>query len=231
MKSAKLSRLIIALLLLETVLLGGGSWLFFLRAAHHSREIQEHSLVVLAKSAASFIDAEEHRECFRLKREDTPTYRKYQRLLRHFLEADPKIRFVYTMVPTGKREWQFGVDAEPNESKDHSPIGSTYDVTGRPAYQQVLLGQPTAIKGFETDSFGTWVSCLAPIQDRTGKVVAVVGVDMSAATILAQERSLRNSAWIFLACALLCSILFSIWLVRIFELKKNREALQSQVEE
>lgn len=205
-------RLILIFMLIMTILIGSGSFIFYQKASLFFRANQANSLVVLAKLASSQIDAEQHQAVFQANKEDTPAYRNLQKTLVNFRKADPNIRFVYTMVPTKDENWKFVVDAEPTDSEDHSAIGSDFS-DGTPNMQKALE-KPQADDKFMKDEFGTWISGYAPIQNSEGQTLGILGLDISAKTILDQERALLFIAIAIFLLSLLTSFLASAWFVR-----------------
>jgi PAS domain-containing protein len=93
--------------------------------------------------------------------------------------ANPDTRFVY-LTRLVDSKVKFLVESEPDDSKDHSPIGSVYD-SASPEFLGVFQeGQPTT-EGPLPDEFGVWVTGFAPITDpATGQVAAVLGMDLAA---------------------------------------------------
>ncbi|MNL11015.1 Phosphoserine phosphatase RsbU [compost metagenome] len=79
---------------------------------------------------------------------------------------------------------------------------------------RALVG-PAADRKFATDTFGTWLSGFAPIRDASGKTVAIVGVDMSAAEVLNEERHLLEIALFILLVGLAFALGTSVWLARL----------------
>ena len=74
----------------------------------------------------------------------------------------------------------FLVDSEPNDSEDYSPPGQEYPEASETLLNVfVLKGEIT--EGPSSDRWGTWVSSLNPVLDpATGKVIAVLGMDVNA---------------------------------------------------
>ncbi len=91
----------------------------------------------------------------------------------------PDARFIYLIAkPAG--DWRFLADAEPANSKDYSPPGQVFedDPSG---FETVLRSGQPFVEPMSQDHWGVWVSGEAPVKDpRTGKTVAVLGIDVYA---------------------------------------------------
>jgi PAS domain S-box-containing protein len=106
-------------------------------------------------------------------------YQKLKVLMTAQREAIPSARFVYLMGQYDNGTIFFFIDSEPADSPDNSPPGQIYDVpsvTIDNAFKGIAdTGGPLA------DQWGVWVSGMVPIFDPdTGKVIAVLGMDISA---------------------------------------------------
>ncbi|MHB0976016.1 MAG: putative bifunctional diguanylate cyclase/phosphodiesterase [Candidatus Aquicultorales bacterium] len=88
-------------------------------------------------------------------------------------------RFVYLMGEENGRVF-FLVDAEPANSKDFSPPGQEYEEASG-SLLAAFRGGGSFIEGPARDAWGTWVSGLAPVRDRsTGRTLALLGMDIDA---------------------------------------------------
>jgi len=109
----------------------------------------------------------------------TPALAALRDSLARIRQANPDARFVYLM------RWQQGqfvflADAEAESSPDYSPPGQPYteEIAG---LQQVMASGRPVIEDPYHDSWGHWVSALAPIVDpASGQVIAVLGMDINA---------------------------------------------------
>jgi GAF domain-containing protein len=103
--------------------------------------------------------------------------------------SDPDLRFVYTMMQDSQGIY-FIVDAR--ISADEADISAFQDRYEEPS--ELLsanfgtMNQTLIEPDFYTDEFGTFLSGYAPIFHSDGQQVGVLGIDISANTILAQER-------------------------------------------
>lgn len=135
----------------------------------------------IAATGASAIDGNLHQS---ISTSDDPAYSSIAGQLRTIRDTnrreDVAVRFVYTTRPTPDDRWEYVVDAEENP-EDQSAIGDLVEFTGG---DPIRLGEAYAEPGFTTDAFGIWLSAHAPVRTLDGKVVAMLGVDISAADVL-----------------------------------------------
>jgi GAF domain-containing protein/HAMP domain-containing protein len=104
--------------------------------------------------------------------------------------ADSELRFVYTMRKDDQGIY-FVVDARltPDEPLI-SEYGDRYEEPSPTLVENFDSMTGTIIEAdFYTDEFGTFLSGYTPILTTSGEQVGVLGVDISANTILAQERA------------------------------------------
>jgi len=122
--------------------------------------------------------------------------------------ADPELRFVYTM---GKDEQgiYFVVDAGLPSESGYSPYGTRYEQPGPALVENFDSMTSTVLEpDFYTDEYGTFLSGYTPIFTSSGERVGVLGVDITANTILAQEQAyLTRLITIFFSSLLLLVIL------------------------
>jgi len=212
-------------------------------------EVREN-LMSIAQSVALSIDPEEHQRVYQEGREDTLLYQKLTEQLQRFANSLlPEVRekgpllareSIYTLVPSQGKTWHFVLDSaipydlngdgEIDENEDKAHLGEPYDVSEFPEMQRCYLeGKPTADKEFTKDKWGVWLSGYAPIKDKVGRVVAIVGVDFNVTTVLEKEKWLRQTAWIIFPILSLFTILTALLFERIKqandELREKTKAL------
>ncbi len=132
-------------------------------------------------------------------------------------------RFVYLMDRTADGKIVFLADSEPKNSSGYSPRGSVYpDATD--ALKAAFDNKRTFVEGPVRDDYGIWYSALAPIYDKNGKFVALIGTDVP----------LTSYGWLILGTG---SVPFLIALIGavatyIFDRSRRRrlEALRFQIE-
>jgi signal transduction histidine kinase len=139
-------------------------------------------------------------------------------------EANRDARFLYLMARDSKGNVYFLADSEPENSSANSPRGQAYPEATEGLKAMFDNGRPL-IEGPVRDSYGNWLSALAPIvDDNTSQLTAVVGMDVPAA-----------SYGLLLACAgglpLLLSLLAAVILyVRHQTRRRQQEHAQFRAE-
>lgn len=150
-------------------------------------------LTGIAIVSALSINGDAHESVAQARRMDTPAYRSLRRDLQRVQRATKGqgVTNVYTLRRTGEPyRWEFIFDA--NDADDSAPLGKVYDVSDLPELKRAFNG-PIADTRVYRDEWGDWLSGYAPIRNKSGDAVAVLGLDASAATVKeAQRRVLRD---------------------------------------
>jgi PAS domain S-box-containing protein len=197
------------------------------------REEIRHRLMTIATAATMLIDPEEHEKIAQAKDPNDPLYRKTVAKLRTLAQQTlPEVQTkglklareaIYTLVPSTGTTWHFVLDTMLPYDRDGdgkldsdeltAQIGEPYDVSDFPEMRRCFLeGRPTADTDLTVDKWGVWLSGYAPLKDKNGRVVAVVGVDMNAETLAAMEGDLLKLAVVTFAIIVL-TILFLVLLL------------------
>ena len=118
-----------------------------------------------------------------------PAYQQLVTHLRAIRNANPTIRYVYTMVPSETPgQWHYVGDAE--EDKTSLP-GDVCDVKRYPAMAAGLQG-PSADPLITMDEWGPLLSGYAPIRTLDGRAAGVLGIDMSGHTVVRTQEAVRR---------------------------------------
>jgi signal transduction histidine kinase len=105
------------------------------------------------------------------------TYKSLKRRLVSIRQGNTGTRFAYLLRLKDNNQVVFLADSEPETSSNYSPPGAPYlEATG--LLKSVFYNIEPIIEGPLTDTYGSWVSGLAPVTDDTGKIVAVLGIDI-----------------------------------------------------
>jgi len=144
-----------------------------------------------------------------------PAYQQLVTHLRAIRNANPTIRYVYTMVPSDTPgQWHYVGDAE--EDKTSLP-GDVCDVKRYPAMAAGLQG-PSADPLITVDEWGPLLSGYAPIRALDGRAVGILGIDMSGRMVARTQDALRR--WrlvvlgLLLAMAGLLGVVIAHWISR-----------------
>lgn len=142
---------------------------------------------------------------------NSPAYRQIVEKLIKIKEANDGIKFIYTMGKTDKDGMlQFIVDPDALSPRAKtsgltSYPGDQYDARQFPEMLNAFK-EPSAAKRIEADQWGRELSAYAPVRDKQGRAVAILGVDMSADDVyLAQKELLRRGILV-----LFSGIIFSL---------------------
>ena len=146
--------------------------------AYNSKRELEQDLLRDAKLAASSIN---QNHILALKGEDSDSSLASYLRLKQQLSAEIKFvmesRFLYLMTIKDNKIC-FYLDSEPIGSKDESKPGSIYkdapaDLKAAFKNESEMIAHPFA------DKWGTWQSVFVPIKDSKGKMIAMLGLDIS----------------------------------------------------
>jgi PAS domain S-box-containing protein len=219
------------------------------------REEIRHRLMTIATAATMLIDPEEHEKIAQAKDPNDPLYRKAVAKFRTLAQQTlPEVQAkglklareaIYTLVPSTGTTWHFVLDTmlpydrdgDGKLDSDELPaqIGEPYDVSDFPEMRHCFLeGRPTADIDLTVDKWGVWLSGYAPLKDKNGRVVAVVGVDMNAETLAAMEGDLLKLAVVTFAIIVLTILFLALLLYRwqsTYEQLARTEELQRKLVE
>lgn len=111
---------------------------------------------------------------------DQPCYQRLKQQLAAMRQADDRYRFLYLMGRAGDGRIFFFVDNEPISSGCYSGPGDLYG-DGSEQLTTAFDDAGAFVEGPLRDDWGMRVSALVPIANpRTGKVLAVFGLDVDA---------------------------------------------------
>jgi PAS domain S-box-containing protein len=219
------------------------------------RDEIRHRLMTIATAATMLIDPEEHEKIAQVKDPNDPLYRKTVAKLRTLAQQTlPEVQAkglklareaIYTLVPSTGTTWHFVLDTMLPYDRDGNgkldsdeltaQIGEPYDVSDFPEMRRCFLeGRPTADTDLTVDKWGVWLSGYAPLKDKNGRVVAVVGVDMNAETLAAMEGDLLKLAVVTFAIIVLTILFLALLLYRwqsTYEQLARTEELQRKLVE
>lgn len=162
-------------------------------ARERLRERLAHAVAIAVLS----VPVEEHHLLQRREDENTEAFRQVKRRLQQIRDSSADVRYVYTMRMREDGVVVFGVDAEENKI-DVSHIGDSY-LEHPPQLMEAMRAargnaQAFTSDKFTTDNWGTWLSAYAPFYTADGRLDGVLGMDMSASTVIAYEREQELTA-------------------------------------
>lgn len=175
-------------------------------------------LKVIAQTAALAIDAETLLAVPLNKGGmDSAAYKTIAGQLERIKNANPPIRYIYTMARTEKDSiLQFVVDPEPvteelREDGITSFPGDRYRAGRFPEMLKAFEGA-TADKELTEDEWGLLLSGYAPIRDKNGATVAILGVDITAPEVYGIQRAVHKEAIFVLVLGLILSVVLGMLL-------------------
>jgi putative nucleotidyltransferase with HDIG domain len=176
-------------------------------------------LMVIAQTAALMVEADLLLEV-PLNREgaNAAQYKVIAAKLSKIKEVNPPIKSIYTMAKTGQEGiWQFIVDPEPIiKAKRPSPTsypGDKYDASRFPEMLKGFSG-PSADKKLMRDEWGITLSGYAPVFDKNGKAVAILGVDIAAEDVYNTRKEMHRRGVFVLAIGIFASLALGLLISR-----------------
>ncbi|MDD5623809.1 MAG: HAMP domain-containing sensor histidine kinase [Candidatus Peribacteraceae bacterium] len=185
---------VVAVVTLLTIV-GIGAFLYV-----HSRRVLDgmikERLQDVASIAASEFLGEEVERIHSREDMEKPLFTGIVRRLRDIREQVPGVRFVYILRRTATPDvLEFVADADSLQSFEEADVnkngvldaeeeisypGDHYSIADIPALQEEAFLRPTTDAHIVHDQWGYTISGYAPIRMKSGKVVAVLGIDMTA---------------------------------------------------
>jgi GAF domain-containing protein/HAMP domain-containing protein len=179
-------RLAIVLIFLAALFSVGVSSVLYINFRRELRESLRHRLENITTLAALQQDGDAF---ILVEAEGDLHFRQIQEKNLNIRRSDPDLRFVYTM----RRDEQgiyFVVDGGLPSEEGYSPFGTRYLEPGPALKENFDTIAGTLLEpDFYTDEYGTFLSGYAPILNSSGQQVGVLGVDITANTIISQERA------------------------------------------
>jgi signal transduction histidine kinase len=173
-------------------------------------------LTQLVNVAATLVDGDLHRQIVAPEQAGTPEHLRAIDPLLRFHKATDHIIYVYTAILREDRAYLvLGTDQFYRVAGDDlpaDPIMTPYAGVDLDLYralrEETQVTRATPVR----ERHRTYLSAYAPIRDRAGKFVGVVGIDMWALDLLRRLTLIREAAWIAW-CALAGVALAAAWLV------------------
>lgn len=199
MRLSKLSQYSAFSIILIFAVLIGGSILAFANGVS-VRDQMRQQLSDRAATVAVALDTQKVAQLTTKSTDDTAVYDELKTKLSVLKQSNTDARTIYIAEKKGDDVY-FAVDSEVPGTSNYSAPGDKYP-EATPTFKQVFSSVSPVVEGPLSDSFGTWVSGLAPIVDLTsGRTIAVVGIDIDAA-------SYNQAIWTNIAIPLLVSLVF-----------------------
>lgn len=138
-----------------------------------------------------------------IDRADAPYRLELERRFYDIIRKEPEISSIYVFAPTERETiMRFVVDTDVRRRPGQ--FGEHYDATAYPELRAGLSG-PAVERDSVADAWGLSISGFAPVRDRAGKAIAILGIDTDAARVerMRERLFLIAAATYFGAIALL----------------------------
>lgn len=169
-------------------------------------------LKVIAQTASLMIDADILLQVpLNPEGINTPQYKTIAEKLRKIREVNPPIEYIYTLTKTDQEGiWQWVVDADlPTEEERKEGIaaypGYKYNAWRFPEMLKAFDG-PSADRELSVDEWGITFSGYAPIRNKDGRSVAILGVDISAEDVYKIQKDVNQRALFVLVLGIIFSV-------------------------
>jgi GAF domain-containing protein/HAMP domain-containing protein len=183
------TRLAMVLIVLAAIFTAGVTSVLYLNFSQELRNSLRHRLENITSLAALQQNGD---ALLNVQSENDENFIKIREQNLKIRRADPELRFVYTMRKDAQGIY-FVVDAGLPSEEGYSPFGTRYEEPGPALVENFDSMTGTILEpDFYTDEYGTFLSGYAPIFGSDGQKVGVIGVDITANTILAKEEEYRN---------------------------------------
>lgn len=123
---------------------------------------------------------------------NTPQFKAIAKTLNRIKRRNPTIQYIYTMAKTDKENTlQFIVDPEffSEGVEATSYPGDKYDASRCPDMLRGFI-EPSADRKLTLDEWGVTLSGYAPIRDKNGKAVAILGIDIAAKDVYRLQKEI-----------------------------------------
>ncbi len=168
-------------------------------------------LMIIAQAVSMSLDTETLlRIPLSKEGENSPEYKAVGKKLLQIKEVAPSLAYIYVLKKTRNDGiLQFVIDVHPGAYKTAvAPAypGEHYYGYSYPELMKGFAG-PSADKIMVTDKWGVFLSGYAPIRDKEGNAIAILGIDMSADDVYQSQKEVRRRI-IYLFLAVLALSLF-----------------------
>ncbi len=196
-------------------------------------EIQ-NGLLRTAITLSQFVDGDLHETLLDPSRQDSAAYEEAVDPLARAVAADSTMAYAYTLVLREGGVY-FVLDPTPAGDADGDGVDDkSYIMEAYPDPSPVMLealktGKPVVEQEVYSDKWGTFLSGYAPVHDSDGKVVAILGIDITADDYVERLKPIRQATIRSVVTGLFMAFIVGslIWFVRNFTREINRKRLEA----
>lgn len=207
----KVTMLIVVLIVMVSSIT---NYLIFSLADKALKDEIKDKLRLIAANAVLTLDTEKLKAIKDSEDEGSPDYLELQKKLQGIQTAsEEKLRYIYTLIKVGDgNKYKYILDATPIGDEDHSAIGDDFIMDEKYKYWNVIAEgfsyptvepEPSVDEEFNTIS----QSGFAPIKDKSGKVIGIIGIDMDLSTLKQEQAQMRNAITTTIISAVLLALL------------------------
>lgn len=197
------------LFIVMAIILSAVVYWFFAQQVFHKTQTE---LQQIAVKTASFIPVEIHERLQKPEDQNSEDYELIELYFQSIMTGNPKISDIYTLRPAGEpHQMTFVVSGMETEDTNQNglieefeikpALGEKYDTSPFPELE-LGLNKPSFDKKITYDKWGAWLSGYAPLKNKQGKTVALVGIDFAADTI-AKDRQVILKLFLFIDAILI----------------------------
>lgn len=192
-------------------------FLYFNTISSAEETIQQTSILHASRVAES-IDPEEYK-AFLSNPESNDDYWKIRDHLNDFREKTGAL-YLYTLLVDDENTVKIMVDGQPEGSEVASDIGAKTTSTTLEDIAPALQGGTSSTEVVHDPEYGDYLSAFAPLKDKDGKVIGIIGIDIDASDVNSiSNHVLKNALPLFLIISLV-SLGIVLVLLNIFLKKK-----------
>jgi hypothetical protein len=210
--------------LLSFGLISGNTLFIYDNALQSKKQEVGSGLIRSAKIIAANIDTELHQRLLSPEQELSDEYQQAVLPLRRALQANSDTyAFVYTMILKDGVP-HFVLDATEDHSDDKSHLMDRYDTDEVSLLAALNTGQAQAMPEPENDPpWGVLISAYAPIKNKEGELLGVVGIDMKDDTYYERLYPIKRATIRTIVTGFFISFLIAafVWFARNFSMVLN----------
>lgn len=208
------TRVTLVLILAMVTVTGLNNFLVYRSNLVSRFEELRNSLITIARTAALSIDAGMLQKIpLTWDGVRSSAYRQASGKLIKIRDANPVIRYIYVLTKTktpGKL--RFVIDTDPEGKEPHRKRGTARpgDLYDASRFHEMLAGfdAPSADRKLQADPWGVTLSGYAPVKDKEGRTVAILGIDVPADDVYRmQQEIMRKTAVVLFVGILVCGVL------------------------
>ena len=210
--------IVIPIAIIAALLGGVLSYTSYSSAQIYVKEMAGEEALVLARTAASVVDADAH-NAIRAGDEVKDSYKAVFNSLKTVKDSSA-IKELYTLKYSGGMLF-YVIDTSEENPK---PYGGKIDTEEeKEIIMQVLkTGEIYVDPDIVIDEYGATISAYAPVYDSAGKVVAVVGTDYDAAAVMQRLQATLVKLIIISVVSVIAAVVIVIYTVRKLMKKVNK---------